>query len=362
MTPICFIFVNDLAATACTCVTLDEHGTPSIISSAWEEILPLQHCKRTVVVLSARYASVKYVALPSKAGRYLDAALAFALEEELAQNPEDLFFAHDRKRYHDGKYQVVVVARTVMETLLHLLDDHGIATQVVTIDWFALAENEIFQLDDGNVLAAVPKYHGWLSMKLWQNSRGSLLNADITCQEAAQTLIATRLVNANYINLCQGDFTRNRARALMIKWYKITAGAGMVALLTLFAIDGARLYLLQRELLRCNNSIAELYRQFFPEARQVVNPRLRVEQLLHKGGAGNDHLWSLLSAVGKNLHNFILERMRFQNNILTLDLILDDFPALAQLEHDLAQHKVKVAQKKAKSQDNKVSVTLELKI
>ncbi|AHE66506.1 hypothetical protein Loa_00947 [Legionella oakridgensis ATCC 33761 = DSM 21215] len=59
---------------------------------------------------------------------------------------------------------------------------------------------------------------------------------------------------------------------------------------------------------------------------------------------------------------FVIEQLRFQNQVLSVTLLSKDFAALEHLQRRLQQTKVKVSQTQASSHEQQVLATLELRL
>lgn len=96
------------------------------------------------VLVPASDLTLKTVTLPGKLSRQLLSALPFMLEEDLAQDVEDLFFAIGNKTTVDDKpaVEVAIVARGLLETWQRWLSDAGLHSTVMLPDALCLPDHE----------------------------------------------------------------------------------------------------------------------------------------------------------------------------------------------------------------------------
>ncbi|NIV31568.1 MAG: hypothetical protein GWN58_19400, partial [Anaerolineae bacterium] len=106
-------------------------------------------------------------------------------------------------------------------------------------------------------------------------------------------------------------------------------------------------------------AIEQVYRDAFPEARNVVNPRVQMERQLTalQGGGGSGAFVSLLAASGPVLggvEGLELRNLRYRQDELELELELKDLPSLDRLREALEQQSLAVDIRGATTGENKV--------
>jgi len=119
-----------------------------------------------------------------------------------------------------------------------------------------------------------------------------------------------------------------------------------------------------------DQQIARVYHVFFPQSQQVVNPKIRIQQLLKQGQTGsNVQLWSLFESLSTVLSQnmqaskqkkTLVQSLQFQNKSLTVTLVCNDFAALEEIEAALRKQQVHVQQLSAATEAEQVVAKLEL--
>ncbi len=380
----CFIFTHQLDEEQCLCLRLDQNGqvdAPLAVRTI-AETKTLQINARTIAVLPTSTSSLHEIELPWLGEGKARAAIPFALEEQLAQNVATLHFSYDRQHYQNNRYLVVVTDKQFLIDLIAKLDALQLHFDLLTLDWFALKENEACITEMG-LLIDDNLFKGFLSgelatiylespekqsqLLLFNDSQSLLKNENVTpVDSTAAVWIAQRLLLSNMMNLCQGELQHGSRQHDNKYWYQAAAVMAGVMLCSLFVFKGLYLYSLNSHIDVLDKKIAVIYREFFPGAKQIISPKFRIGQLLKGGGANSDAstLWSLLDqfAAASNNSTFTVEQFRFQNRVLSVTLVANNFAALETLQQRLQQAKVKVTQSQASSHESKVMATLELSL
>lgn len=379
---ICFLFSQHQLEENLLSLKLDSQGqiAAPLASRSTEEFKALQDGAETVVIVSAERCSLHELPLPWLAERKARAAIPYALEEQLAQTVSTLHFAFDRQHYKDNIYLVVVIDKDYLSGLIEKLDALEVAFDKITIDWFALNDGESC-ITHNNILVNDSVFKGALSGELasiylhsspqteiflFNDSADYITDQETTkIDENALVWIAKRLHHNKPINLCQGAFQRGDQRSSIQFWYRAGAVLIGVWLLSLLILNTAKVIMLNHKIDSLDQEIAVIYREFFPEAKQVISPRFRIEQSLKSSAdSQKSEFWSLLAALSKtyNPDNATIQQLLFQNKTLSVTLLTKDFVTLEALQQTLQQANIKVTQTQASSQDGQVIATLELKL
>jgi general secretion pathway protein L len=380
----CFIFAQYLDDEQCLCLRLDQQGQvdAALAMRPIHEVRVLQIDARTIVVVPAQSSSLHKVELPWLGERKARAAIPYALEEQLAQNVTTLHFAFDRKYYKNNCYLVVVTDKQFLVDLIAKLDALDLNFEMITLDWFALKDNEACITEDG-LLVRDNVFEGALNGELaaiylnnkekntqilkFKDSISSLKVKKPTSIDSPTSLwVSQRLHQSDGMNLCQADLRHDTRQNLVWHWYLGCAIVASALLVSVMLINAFYLHALTTRISDVDKKTAVLYRDFFPEAKQVISPRFRIGQLLTSGSSNSDTsvLWSLLDKLARGVKQgaFVIEQIRFQNRMLSVTLVSNDFAALENLQQRLQQDKVKVRQAQASSQEHKVVATLELSL
>lgn len=372
----CFIFIKQIAEEQLLCGVWDAQGAPiaPLALRSFSEVQALQRHARTIVVLPTAWCTLHTLTLPKLTDQKARTAIPYALEEALAEELSDIHVAF--RRESNGTYLVAAMNKARLLGVMTTLQNHQISFEAITFDWFALQAEEICATPEG-LLIHESTFKGALGGALALGYQAEEKTSCVRLREGiafskavfedkdTASWIATRLLQTAGMNVCQGALQQRRVIQTSMRWY---AAAGCMAVLVLLSTLIAQLFYLKAlstQNARLDKDIAVLYRQFFPEASQVVNPRFRVEQWL-KSGANpglNASLWPLLLAFSKGFDEkkMTIEQLRFQNQVLVIALRCGTFLELEALEQRLQAAHILVTQAKAETVQHAVQATLELK-
>ena len=312
-------------------------------------------------------------------------ALPFALEDNLAEPIEELHFSFDRHYFSKGRYLAVVCSQAYFLSIITQLTEQSIHFDTITLDWFALKQHESALLTK-SALIHDDSFQGSLDFSLAESCFKEMQSEQIlyrfqdsgpitlpqtpqsliTIQqcEMAQTLwLAKRLLEKKSMNLCQGLFALKKTTNRLKVWYYAAAGLFAFWLISLLSINSYQLITDNREITKLDAQIATIYRHFFPEAKQIINPRFRVTQLLKSSAASSDEgLWLILARLTKVIqeNSVTPSELNWQNHLLLVTLAVKDFKTLDSLESHLKKTGLHVKQSQASTKEGQVVSTLEL--
>lgn len=384
----CFLFAEHLTNESCLALRLDDQGQldAPLENRTFDAIRALQVNARTVVVLPTEYCSLHQVALPRLGESRARTAITYALEEQIAQAVTAVHVAFDRQYYENKHYLAAVIDKAFLGDLMRRLDEALLDFNTITLDWFALradeaciSETSLLVHDDAfnGALGAVPA-EMYLSHRMhpttilaFDDSAPALIALTASRELASQqngsfyTWVAQRLFKIQTLNLCQGEMHHKTREQTTIRWKQAIAALALLWLFSFIVIHGFISHQLTTKIAALDQKIAVIYHAFFPQSHQVISPKFRVEQLLKKGYLGQDSvLWQLddkLAAAIKQ-NEITVEQLRYQNQILSVNMQAQDFAALEGLQRRLQRAGVKVTQVSASSHEQHVAATLELRL
>ncbi len=388
MTTTCFLFAQHLTDESCYALSLDDQGQldAPLENRTFDAIRTLQANARTVVVLSTELTCLHWVELPRLSESKARAAITYALEEQVAQSVTAVHVVFDQQHYQNNRYLVAVIDKTFLQNLMTRIDEALLGFDAITLDWFALrtdeaciSETSLLIHDDAfkGALSAVPAdmYLGsrtnQTAVMMFDDSAPALKSV-MRARELATELdgsfymwVAQRLLKSRPLNLCQGELQHNMLKHANIRWKQACAALAGLWLLSFVVINGFVSHRLTNKLSSLDQKIAVIYREFFPQAHQVISPKFRVEQWLKKGRSGHAiTLWQLddILAAAMKEDEITIEQLRYQNQTLSVNLLARDFAALEGLQLRLHLAGVKVTQANAASLEQQVASTLELRL
>ncbi len=312
-------------------IAVDDHGTRRGQAGSGSLLDAAQEVReRSVIVLvPASEVPTLSVHVPAKGAR-LVAALPFALEDQVADDVEDLHFAAG-KRSAGGALSVAVVAKTTLVNWIERLSDagiqaskiipenHGLARTPNTAS-LLLAEDQLF-FNDGDestfvisgmspseALAAAnvigdadskaPKHllvycdsaANASYEKDWALLRHELSSVDVSLlPDGVLPRLAITVASGEGINLLQGYFGPRTEVAALFKPWKYAAmfllALGIVGIVG----KAADYYRLSAQHSSLKQQFAEEYRQLRPgDTREIVDPVATVNSLRRSIGAGGN--------------------------------------------------------------------------
>ncbi|MCR9192286.1 MAG: type II secretion system protein GspL [Gammaproteobacteria bacterium] len=384
----CFLFPDKSDEHTILSLRLDMQGQVDqpLQPRSVADVRVLQEQARTIVVFPTSWCGLNQVELPLLPDRKAREAIPYALEDGVAQSLTQLHVAIDRAYHHNQHYLALVIDKQIMIDWMNTLEDWGVNYDVITVDWFALAQGEGC-VSEHHVMVNSPAFQGTLTLDIWdhqphiwaddlqwytfaQSANVETLSEVVPITVSFYEWVAARLLKTKPMNLCQGVFQHATSQTQVKSWYY---RAGWVAGLWLLAFIGIHIGLdrmISKQSQALDQQIARVYHVFFPQSQQVVNPKVRIKQLLKQGQTGsNIQLWSLfenLSAVlSQNMQaskqqKALVQSLQFQNKSLTVTLVCDDFAALEDIEAALRKKQVHVQQLSAATEAEQVVAKLEL--
>ncbi len=342
-----------------------------------------------IVFVPSSDCLVTQVAIPSKQRRQQLKAIPFAVEEQIADDIDDIHFAIG-KRLDDGNLPVIAVANEKMEYWLQILTDAGISAKAI-LPLSSLIEApkdawSIYQIADlfiinqkGNCWCAkADEAAMMLQLSIQKLGDDSLPDVLFWSTEAAPGWVAglglkvseqsvqnswqgllTRF-NTQTLNLLQGDFeAQDDWREGLSVWRKAATFA-LFTILLKFSIMGFDLYRLNTEKAFLKDEIARIYHQVAPGARITAYPERQMRQLLKQRQGGGDQSSSFLMMVAQVAAELSTIPSARPTNLnydssrgeIRLDLLVANLPELDRLKENLVAKGFSVEVGGANAQDN----------
>ncbi|HAT2065427.1 TPA: GspL family type II secretion system protein LspL [Legionella pneumophila] len=375
----CFIFSKHLNDNGCVCLKISDLGeliAPPEFRN-FSQIKDLQRESSTIIVETCTRAILLDLAIPWLPERKARIAIPYALEDKVTQPVEELHFAFDKFHYQNNQYLIVVIDKQRMRTLIQVFDEHGIEFDAITLDWFALASQELIVCESellinnedfkgvlsGDLAQTYLKNHPQYPTHLFQDSKIVVSSPASQNEEHSYTWISKRLIKSKPLNLCQGEMQHGKTTDWVKKGYLLVAGLCGIWLISILFVNWLSLHWLNRQIDEIDRQIAVIYREFFPDAKQVISPKFRISQLLGGGTAENQtRFWFILNQLSKAIKDsgITVEQLRYQNKTISITLVSSDFESLQKIENKLKQSQLKVKQTQASTKDQQVVATLEL--
>jgi len=375
-------------------------------TGALAEAAPAATGRRVVGFIPANHVLISRAALPTRNRQRMLMAVPYALEEQLISDVDTLHFALGRSAGSD-LVPVAVVDAARMQTWRDGLRAAGLDPEALTPETLSLP----WETDTWSVLVtpanAVLRTGAQAGLAVDTDNIGAVLRSMLsdpatarpqrlrvyTCAQApaAQPALAElaqefaipmesdacedgvlRLLTGNYraddaINLLQGRFSRTEQLSRLWRPWRATAVLAGIWLLAVYAtnvMSYTRLTGIHQDL---QEQVEQLYRQTFPDARNVVDPRAQMEHHLAQlqSGGGSAGFLELISTAAPALRavpGLEIENLRGQEGELELEMSLNDLQALDQLKQRLsAAPNLAVEIVSATSRDGKVAGRLKIR-
>lgn len=322
---------------------------------------------------------------PAKAGAKLQQLVPYALEEQLAEDIEDLHFAVGRREGESTRVPVAVVARKLMDEWTTLLKSSGLEPEALYADSELLPQNPgqavalleedtiVVRPPSGNVVTLPADALGEaLEIALsgmepgTPGGRGLILYTGAaewhrhaskveTARERFEgiqiqlltggplALFAQQLPTAAATNLLQGSYTPATPHAVGWSAWRVAAIllAGLIGLH--IAGKAVELSVLKHADRRLDASIDQVFHTALPgqpdtyEARRQMEQRLRAARASENSGSFLLALQALVQAHGA-APEAVLEALTFRDGALELKASAPSVESLDHLSRELGQH------------------------
>ncbi len=275
--------------------------------------------RQVKVIVPSSDVLLKSLTVPGKSSRAIKQAVPYMLEDDLAQDVEQLFFAfHDAGTDEQGhNCFTAIVERAQMQLWQSWLADAGIKAVSIVPEvllmpiaeqgWSAIA------LAEHNLSPVVVRQGEWSGFTLdaitWQMQCQALandedaiaidaysalpcddnLNLHVMPEELPLALMAKQSKKVSF-NLLQGEFKVKSQHGVAIKNWLLVAGFAAFALLLTFAYKGAQLWQVNAQLAQVEQDIVDTYKKAFPKTKRVrvATIKSQLNQKLAQLGSTSD--------------------------------------------------------------------------
>ncbi|MDH0098400.1 type II secretion system protein GspL [Pseudomonas sp. GD04158] len=271
------------------------------LPASWELVLPVE-----AVTTCA-------VQLPTQKARWLRQALPFAVEELLAEDVELMHLALGEKMA-DGRHRVYALRADWLRECLALCAAQPPQAIRVDADLLPQQGSQLLWLGSRWLLGGEVPWRLALQTENWSALAGRCPSPRIASAPAGQALPEpvdeVHLLEQPHqwlvrqgagVDLAQGEFAQVQAGAGWQRWRPL-AGVVALCLLLQWGFNLAQGWYLQREADAYAASSEALYRQLFPEDRNLINLRAQFDQHLAQTGGGDSLVLELLAEVADALH------------------------------------------------------------
>jgi len=331
---------------------------------------------------------LKTIVLPGKPTRQLLQALPFMLEEDQAEDIEQLLIVQGKSLLTQNQHQqqVAVVRRTLLESWLSWLQDAGFSVQKMVPDALLLPEmpEQAVAIECGEqwLLRQGPWQVSCIDADWWPDYLGLLALPSVLSYspwpdhilqvhqlapaELPLALLARQLPQQSF-NLLQGDYAPKRPQDKQWQPWRVSATLASLCLVVHLVGIGLEAWQFKRQATAANETAMALYKSKFPNER-VFNLKQNVSRkLAASGGADpNQSLVGLLSKVQPLLaqqHGLVLDNLKFDGKKaeLRFQATADGFQSFEQLKNALQQQGFQVEQGALSNINGKVQGTITMR-
>lgn len=338
--------------------------------------------------------------VPTQSKQRLARAVPYALEDQLAEDVDELQFATGQMG-DNGRLAVAVVDRQLLDGWLAAMAEVGLDADQIYPEqlappleqdaWTVVVDEERFLLRSGlqaGLAGDAGNLPDMLEACLMEaedaqpakvvvydfSGRASLPNIEPTVEyrqvdsEDATPLLATSLDERRAIPLLVGDYARSSG--WRVHWQRWRAVAVLAALWVVLSTGHAYLkqWQLNEQSAQLQEQIIATYRQAFPGAERVIDPRGQMESRLtamrNQGQGGGQGLLPLLAKVGPVLSGdsgLQLTAMSYRGGDLDLELYAESLQSIDQLKQRLGRIEgVAVEVRSAKAEGERVQGRLRI--
>lgn len=367
-----------------------------------DEVAARASGREVVLIVPGEEVLLCQAHIPSRNRRRILQALPYALEDQLAEDIATLHFAI-APRQNDDMIPAAVISRAVLEPMIERLQDHGMRADIAVPATLALPYEDgtwALLVEGDRALLRTGRYRGLTTdcanlpavmrlaageagevrpakIRLWRivgprQPRIKLETSVVPVEESALpeslTLHAQAVGDSAAIDLLQGDYSRREQLGRLWRPWRAAAALLGAWIVTQALVTGIDLHHLSRERAALGSQIQTIYRDAFPGARNVVLPRVQMEQQLKKlrasAGGGDAEAFALLAGIADALHavpGVSLQALSYHDNRLDIDLQVKELQQLDRIkERALRSPGISVEIVSASARDGKVAGRLRI--
>lgn len=347
----------------------------------------------------------KAVALPATSFKQLGKVVPYALEDELAEDIDELHFAWPRNPKKSQPLDVHVVSHELMQQWLLWLNQAGLTAAAMYADLYAVPLHQQVQPSVTPTVADVATKEAsqavvantetpqqtWYCAQLTPHDTvkfrtgmhtGFAIDRELAQDIASQlpaalinlsqeielplTLLAHTPANIEAtttpekLNLLQGRYqTKKKKSVKTYKWRPVAIAASIAAIIGL-GLQIGTIVQLNQQAADVQSSIERTYREAFPNETRIVNVRAQLNQHLRniQAGPAQESLLTLMAQLQPAFQNqpqVKLELLRYENGELRIQAKADTFEQLEEFQARAQQQGLNVSTGQANRRGEQVS-------
>ena len=388
-----------------------DHSISDMQQSSLTSIAALTPQRQVVCTLPNTELYLDQVVIPySRNRRNWRQAVPYALEEELAEDLDELHFAYGKEQVlneadDDAKNSakhitipVAVVGKQRLQQWLDILNNAGINATALIPEALALPLQEqewSILIDNATAIIRTQEFAGYAcdsanlstllnaglientevqpkQLRVWsaeQTDNNPDLAAELQNEMPIVTADSERLAVGAFargyqkdhgINLLQGVFKQQDSISQALKYWRLPAlcFAGLLAL-----VIGNKVFeysQLKTTTEQLEQALIDTYRDAFPTARNVIRPRLQMEQKLQELNSASNSSTVFLNWIAvaadeiEDIPNLQVLTVNFSNQRLDIELSVTDLQTLDRLKNALTNDEIRTELQSASATDDQV--------
>lgn len=195
---------------------------------------------------------------------------------------------------------------------------------------------------------------------------------EFTCKESEYGYLGVLSQGFNEtecINLLQGEYSRREQLEKLIRPWRAAIGLAAMWLLIQGGLLVTEYYHLSNKDEQLSAQIIASYKDAFPDAKNIPNPKIQMERALQKlqqGGSSEGNWFELLSRAGEvigDTQTLTLRSVRYKDDKMDLDIEITDLASLDELKSRLTkQAQLEVEIVSASARGGKVDSRLQVQL
>ena len=375
----------------------DDKGTltSSVREASLREAAEAVESRRATLILPADDVLLAQVVIPGGSLARAQQAAPFALEEQVADDVDDLHFALGTKNKSD-EYPVAVIGRQMMDDVTQLCQEAGLRPSAIVPETLALpvldsSEPDVHVwtalYDQQRAVVRLGAYKGFatdtemagmmvegaladiddespVSMVAYSTAGATQMQApealelEVRACDHRLALYASGLHSSPQVNLLQGSYNPKRDFDQSWKPWRTTMVLAACLLGIVFVAKWLDVRQLKTQEAALDERITQAFAQAMPGTR-MQRPRRQVQSALDDLGVVNsDGFTSRLAQIAASLNTQPQTQLRtigYRNGRFDLDLNTDDVPTLDALKSELAKRgSLDMSVQSANREDNTV--------
>jgi len=306
-------------------------------------VLPVEHC------------SCFAVSLPTRKARWIAQALAYAVEELLAENVDELHLTHG-DALEDGRLRVIAIRRQLLADWLADLQALGLNIVAIHVDADLLPRDgsQVLFIGRRALLGGSPEVRLVFDSERWpelarlcpapRHGHGTLEHTPELLDDYQQLDDPYRFLasgRASALNLAQGEFAVRNASGGLAQWKPVAVVLALVLVVQLL-FNLVQAWSLERQGERYAEASHALYTELFPEDLRIVNLRAQFDAHIGQSAGNSAEFMRLLDEVALVIGEGIpvtIDQLDYSQarGDLAMQVRASDFAALEQLRLRLGQ-------------------------